>query len=212
MAAEYKPQQISVEAYFELEKNASGICYEYVDGYAYMMAGESFNHDAIKSNIQGILWNFFLRSDECNVYSSDMKTQISEKRYYHPDVVISCDPRDQGTGDLLKYPRVIFEVLSPGTAMRDRTRKMRDYLALPTLEEYVLVSSKSCRMEMYRKEADEWWYYILNSGDQFELRSLGLRFPLMDAYHFERKTPPCMSGDTSESLESELDDEDKFLS
>lgn len=59
MAAEHRPQMMSVKEYFELEKNASGICYEYVDGYVYMMAGGSFDHDTIKSNIQGIFWNFF---------------------------------------------------------------------------------------------------------------------------------------------------------
>ena len=188
MAAEYGPQAISVEEYFALEKNASGICYEYVDGYAYMMAGGSFNHDAIKSNIQGILWNLFLQSDKCNVYSSDIKTLVAEKRYYHPDVVISCDPRDQGTGDLLKYPRVIFEVLSPSTEIRDRTRKMRDYLALPTLEEYILVDSKSYRMEMYRREPEKWAYYMFGPEDQLLLRSIDVRFPVVDAYrkiHFK---------------------------
>lgn len=54
MAAEHQPRLLSVEEYFELEKNEAGVCYEYVDGYVYMMAGGSFNHDTIKSNIQGI--------------------------------------------------------------------------------------------------------------------------------------------------------------
>jgi Uma2 family endonuclease len=57
MAAEHWSQQISVEEYFELEKQNPDICYEYLDGDVYMMSGGSFNHDTIKSNIQGILWN-----------------------------------------------------------------------------------------------------------------------------------------------------------
>lgn len=80
MVSERQPQSISVEEYFELEENTLGICYEYVDGYACMMAGGSFDHDAIKSNIQGVIWSLLLKHDRCNVYSSDMRTQVAEKR------------------------------------------------------------------------------------------------------------------------------------
>lgn len=183
MAAERQPEAMTVEEYFELEKSYPEICYEYVDGYVYMMAGGSFNHDTIKSNIQRIIGNLLAENNRCNVYSSDMKTQIAEKRYYHPDVVISCDPRDRGTGDLLKYPKVIFEVLSPSTEMTDRTRKLRDYLALPTLEEYILVDSASYRMEMYRKEPRKWAYYMFDLEDELELISVDLRFPVAAAYN-----------------------------
>lgn len=183
MAAEHRPEIMTVEEYFDLERNNPEICYEYVDGYAYMMAGGSFNHDTIKSNIQRIIGNLLLENNRCNVYSSDMKTQIANKRYYHPDVVISCDARDRGTGDLLKYPKVIFEVLSPSTEMKDRTQKLRDYLALPAVEEYILVDSASYRMEMYRKEPRKWAYYVFLLEDELELSSVDLRFPVALAYN-----------------------------
>lgn len=188
MAIERQMQPISIAEYFKLEENAAGICYEYVDGYVEMMAGGSFNHDAIKSNIQRIIGNALADSNKCNVYSSDIRTQVAESRYYHPDVVVSCDPRDQGTGDLLKYPRLIFEVLSPSTEMKDRTRKMHDYFALPTLEEYILVDSRNYRVEMFRREPDKWGYYVFGFNDEIELTSLDLRFSVAAAYnkvHFD---------------------------
>lgn len=181
MAAEPWPRQVSIEEYFELEKQNPDICYEYLDGDVYMMSGGSFNHDTIKSNIQGILWNL-LRGKHCRVYSSDMKTKVAETRYFHPDVVITCDPRDQGTGDLLKSPRAIFEVLSPSTELKDRIWKLQNYLALPTMEEYILVSSHTCKMEMYRKEQGKWVYYILGPTDEIELTCMGLHFPVAEAY------------------------------
>ena len=55
MAAEHRLQLMTVEEYFELENNNAEERYEYVDGYVYMMADGSLNHDAIKTNIQGIL-------------------------------------------------------------------------------------------------------------------------------------------------------------
>jgi Uma2 family endonuclease len=181
MVAEHQPRTISVEEYFELEKKNPEICYEYIDGHVYMMAGGSFNHDTIKSNIQGILWTL-LRGNACRVYSSDMKTQISEQRYFHPDVIITCDPRDRGAGDLLKSPRVVFEVLSPTTELRDRTWKLQNYLALPTLEEYILVNAKSLKMEIYRKEHNKWVYSICGPDDELKLSSIGLHFPVAEAY------------------------------
>ena len=111
-----------------------------------------------------------------------MKTQISEQRYFHPDVIITCDPRDQGAGDLLKSPRVVFEVLSPTTELRDRTWKLQNYLALPTLEEYILVDAKTLKMEIYRKEQNKWVYSICGPDDDLELSSIGLHFPVAEAY------------------------------
>lgn len=66
--------------------------------------------------------------------------------------------------------------------MKDRTRKMRDYLVLPGLKEYVFVASKSYRIEIYRREAEKWVYYLFGPGDELELRSIGIRFPVMDVY------------------------------
>lgn len=192
MAAEPRPPLMSVEEYFELEKNSPDICYEYVDGYVYMMAGGSFNHDTIKANLQGIVWNFLLQTKrKCRVHTSDIKTYISEQRYFHPDVVVTCDAQDRGTGDRLKYPHVVFEVLSPSTELADRTWKMQSYLTLPTLKEYVLVDSRSMKVEVYRKEQGKWMYTMYGPADQVELTSLGLHFSLADAYintDFEQET------------------------
>jgi Uma2 family endonuclease len=94
MAAAHRPQPVSVAKYFKREKQHPEICYEYLDGTVSMIAGGSFNHDTIQSNIQGILWSL-LRGKTCRVYSSGMRTRVSETRYFHPDVVITCDTRDQ---------------------------------------------------------------------------------------------------------------------
>jgi len=181
MAAEHRPKTITVEEYFELERSNPEVRYEYVDGYVYMMAGGSLNHDAITSNIQGILWNF-LRGKPCRVYSSDAKVRVNAKRYFHPDVTVTCDPNDRGTIDFISAPRIIFEVLSPSTEMNDRTRKIQNYLALPTLEEYILVDSHALKMEMYRRENGKWVYYVFHSSAELELFSIDFQFSVREAY------------------------------
>ncbi len=172
---------MTVEEYVLLEQNDPDTRYEYVDGYVYAMAGGSFNHDTIKSNIHRILWGL-LRGGKCRVYSSDMRVYISKERYFHPDVTVTCDPRDRGRGDLVQSPRLVVEVLSPSTELKDRTWKLQNYTAHPSIEEYVLVSAQSMKMELYRKEQNKWVYYAFGGDDEIDLASLGVQFPVADAY------------------------------
>jgi len=180
MASERTPT-MSVEEYFELEENNPDTRYEYLDGYVYMMSGGSANHATISGNIYAILKSF-LRGGPCRVYNSDMKVRVSEKRYFHPDVTVTCDPRDRGTADLIQSPRLVIEVLSPSTEARDRGRKLQCYLACPSIEEYLLVDTRSMRIEIYRKEQKKWVYDAFEAGDEVELITLSVRFPVADAY------------------------------
>ena len=179
MAMAIKHQQtMTVEEYFQLEENDPDTRYEYIDGHVYAMAGGTANHGTIKSNIQRILWNL-LRGSKCRVYSSDMKVYISETRYFHPDVIVTCDPHDRGTVQAIQSPRLVVEVLSPTT---DRTWKLKNYRAHPTIEEYVLVDSQSFKIEIYHKENNKWIYEAFENTDEIPLHSLGAHFSLSDAY------------------------------
>ena len=131
-----QPQHIkmSVEEYLVLDRESQDGRYEYIDGYAYMMAGGSANHATISGNIYAILKSL-LRGSSCRAYNSDMKVHVSEKRYFHPDVTVTCDPRDRGTVDFIQSPRLVIEVLSASTEAYDRGRKLQWYLACPSIEE-----------------------------------------------------------------------------
>jgi len=172
---------MTVEQYFQLEENDPDTRYEYIDGYVYAMAGGTANHDTIKSNMQRILWHL-LRSSHCRVYSSDMKVYVSETRYFHPDVTVTCDPRDRGTVQAIQSPRLVVEVLSPTTELIDRTRKLKNYRAHPTIEEYVLVDSQSFKIEIYHKENNKWLYDAYEQNEDIPLHSVGVSFSLADAY------------------------------
>src|SRR2546421_9202890 len=71
MALEHR-QTMTVEEYFLLERNDPDARYEYVDGHIYAMAGGTFNHDTIKSNIQRILWG-------CSVVGNAGSTVLTSK-------------------------------------------------------------------------------------------------------------------------------------
>ena len=88
-----------------------------------------------------------------------------------------------------------MEVLSPTTELTDRTWKLKNYCAHPTIEEYVLVDSQSLKIESYHKEQNRWIYEAFENTDDITLHSLGVHFSLADAYidvEFEETT-----GDTN---------------
>jgi Uma2 family endonuclease len=175
-------QMMTVEEYFQLEENDPEHRYEYIDGYVYMMAGGSLDHDMIKSNIQDLL-RALLRGGSCRVYSSDAKVRVSETRYLHPDVTVTCDPQDRGKKQMIQSPRLVVEVLSPSTERRDRTSKMKLYRAYPTIEEYVLVNTRFPMVEIHRRENGKWVYNVFDENDEITLVSLNLHFPCSAVYN-----------------------------
>jgi Uma2 family endonuclease len=67
------------------------------------------------------------------------------------------------------------EELSPATESVDRGDKLQEYRTLPSLQEYVLVSSTQMAVEVYRRgEGRMWLYYPYQGGDTIRLESLGM--------------------------------------
>jgi len=59
---------------------------------------------------------------------------------------------------------------------------MQDYLRLPTVEAYILVDAKRCKMEIYRREGRKWEYTVLGVEDELELPGIDVHFSVVDAY------------------------------
>lgn len=178
------PQNVSLspDEYIEAEKN-SPVKHEYNDGAIYAMAGASDEHVTIAVNLTAILRSH-LRGSSCRIYSSDMKVNIVEDNcYYYPDVVVSCDPRDRQLKYYKQYPKLIIEVLSESTEAKDRGQKFHHYQNIETLQEYVLVSQETERVEVFRRnQAGLWVLYSFYGDDQVELASLGLSVDLAEIY------------------------------
>ncbi|MGF1677427.1 MAG: Uma2 family endonuclease, partial [Rivularia sp. (in: cyanobacteria)] len=86
------PQQdyITPEEYLQLELG-SDVKHEYIDGYAYAMAGANDAHVTVSLNLATLLRSH-VRGSSCRVYISDMKARIEKSnRYYYPDIMITCD-------------------------------------------------------------------------------------------------------------------------
>jgi Uma2 family endonuclease len=73
-------------------------------------------------------------------------------------------------------------VLSPITEATDRGKKAAYYRACPTIHEYVMVDSEEVFVEVHRREEERWTINTFEPGGSVILESLGIQFPIEDAY------------------------------
>ena len=182
MAVEHSApyERMSLEEYLTLVEHDPQHAYEYLDGRVSMMTGGSPDHSIIGSNLNGLL-QALLRGRRCIVYHSDVYVQLSEHYRVCPDVTVSCDPRDRGAQEVIRYPCLGAEVLSPTPEARDRGQKSLQYRCCPSVQEYLLMSAEFPLVEVFRREKQGFWsLYTLGLDQTIELTSLGLRFPVVE--------------------------------
>jgi Uma2 family endonuclease len=175
--------KISPEDYLEAEKT-SLVKHEYRQGEAYEMVGASDSHVTIAGNLFSLLRSF-VRGKDCRVYIADMKLRIESLNiFYYPDIMVTCDARDQEFTYFKKYPKLIIEILSKSREAFDRGDKFADYRQIETLQEYVLISQTKIQVECFRRNNDNLW--VLNPyNNQDELvnfTSIDFSFSLADLY------------------------------
>ncbi|MDF5710040.1 MAG: Uma2 family endonuclease [Nostoc sp. S4] len=130
--------------------------YEYWDGEVVAMSGGTRNHNRVCANFFKLL-DDALVDRSCEVYIVDVKVQVEpEQKYFYPDVVVTCDKRDINP-QLIQFPCLIIEVLSPSTEAADRGKKFAKYRQSPTLQEYVLVQVEQPGVEVFRRSEQGKW-------------------------------------------------------
>jgi len=179
--AQHKYPTIDVEDYLILDKNSKHARYEYLDGELRMLAGGSPYHSAIIANLT-IAVGRFLQDSSCWIYNSDVQLRLSETRYVHPDVTISCDERDHESEEAIQYPCLVIEVLSPSTEAIDKIKKLAYYQECPAIQDYVMVDSQSIRIEVYHRENDGWKFHTYGPESVITVESLDIQFPIKDIY------------------------------
>jgi len=176
-------QCISLEEYHEIERT-SEIKYEYIDGRIYAISGCTFEHSQIAINTLVALATH-LRGKVCRVVNSDMKVLPldDENPSYHPDVTVTCNPDDyKHDSTIIRSPRLLVEVLSPSTEYKDRGKKLRDYQACPSVEEYAMISTRYQQVEIFYRTGEVWTYRQFTAGQEVTLISMDLTLPISSIY------------------------------
>lgn len=177
--ANCKTAYISEQDYLNAEK-MSEIKHEYIDGEIRAMAGAKINHQRLVMTLGSELYRH-LNGTPWEVFSSDLKVRAdSGKKYFYPDVVVSCN-NENGDSVFTESPRLSIEVLSDSSRRLDKTLKRLVYQNIPSLEEYVLIEQERVEIEVFRK-AENWnptYYYI---DDEITFISIDLTLSVVDIY------------------------------
>ncbi|NET88065.1 MAG: Uma2 family endonuclease [Kamptonema sp. SIO1D9] len=182
MIANLEFPSMTPQEYLEWEPTQE-MRYEYFNGEIVLMTGGTKPHNRIALNLAIALDNQ-LRGGNCEVYITDIKVVIPTRgNYFYPDLVVTCDLRDRNNNQLINYPTLIIEVLSPSTEVFDRSEKFAQYRTIETLQEYVLIHSQRISVEVFRRnEQNLWVLHPYESGDTVTLASVGLSLPIAEIY------------------------------
>lgn len=171
------------EEYLAFEKT-SEIRHEYVDGELYAMAGASKNHNLISGNLY-LLLRGYLRNSGCTTYIADVKVKLPKsKKFFYPDLLVTCDPNDDADEMFVKTPQVIIEVLSPSTQNFDQVKKFQYYRTIPTLQNYLLIHTDDYKVDCFRRQTEDIWTIQFYKGIEAiaHLETLDINLPLTKIY------------------------------
>lgn len=159
--------------------------HEYVGGVAVAMAGGSIEHGRLIARLVALLAER-LAGKPCIALSSDVRVRVrAADRASYPDVlVVRAEIQRDPDGDhAVVNPTLIIEVLSESTEAVDREEKLADFRRLPSLTEYVLVSQRERRIDLYRKSAPRRWSLDeLGRGERVTLASVGVEVSVDEVY------------------------------
>ena len=198
-----RKKYFSAGEYLEFERKAVDK-HEYFDGEIFAMAGSTFEHAVIVTNISTSL-NFQLKKRRCTTSSADLRVHVPATGLYtYPDVITVCsEPQFLADTylDTLLNPDLIVEVLSTSTADYDMGAKFESYRTIDSLREYVLVWQDKKRVARYTKRDDGSWILHDFIGDdvKIDLISVECTLTMDDIYDKVEFAPSAgTSGETGE--------------
>lgn len=138
-----------------MEGNLAPVLYdeprtELIDGKTVAMSPRpTGNHNAVILNLS-FIFRSYLTGKPCRPFGDGMDLYLTEKDHFVPDFMIVCDKNKiKGGGHHVEgAPDFVVEVLSPGTARRDKGHKKAVYERCG-VREYWIISPMERFIEQY---------------------------------------------------------------
>jgi Uma2 family endonuclease len=176
---------MTVQEYIEFEER-SEIRHEFIHGNLFAMPRTTIFHNAICINLTFLL-RTLLPKGMFRIVQENVKIQItSDQDYTYPDVAVTNDQRDLETQNayFVKYPKVIFEVISKTSRTEDSVDKFIRYKNIESLQNYLLVDSEKQFVEVRTKLENGDWESetYLPSDARFPVPALGIELDFEGVY------------------------------
>lgn len=182
-----QPKLYTVDQYFKREEKSKSKNH-FINGEIIKIAGASFNHNKIATNVLvGFANRIKKLREKYHALNSDQKVYIpSKKSFLYPDaLVISGQPEYwEDRKDTITNPLIIVEVLSDATEKFDFFQKFYLYQEIPTFQEYIIVSQKQEAIEQWYKSGENTWTKsnVDSKYGVLKIKSIDIEIPLSEVY------------------------------
>ena len=145
----------TIDDYYALpdEKRA-----ELIDGYFYEMLAPSAIHQQLQLLISVRLYQYITDNNgKCKIFTApfDVKLDEDDKTMVQPDILIICK-KDKLTKQRLEgSPDMVIEILSPSTAIKDHTTKLRKYKEAGVREYWIVDPEKEMVIVYFTDEKNQ---------------------------------------------------------
>jgi Uma2 family endonuclease len=176
---------MSVDEFLAWERRQE-LRYEFDGSVPVAMTGGTVNHSRVASNVVSVLGQRL--PPPGRVVSFDVKT-LTPGRVRYPDAAVTCSPVDVQS-DILPDPVVVFEVLSPSTAVVDRLTKNVEYAATQSIQRYVMLEQVRIGATVFARDGANWVGTVLLDDAVLAMPEIGVELPLRDLYEGVELPPP----------------------
>jgi Uma2 family endonuclease len=157
---EMKPESRGVKLTYEdyVRFPADGNRHELIDGEHYVTPSPNLDHQAIQTNLLGMIWSFLQVNPIGRVFGAPLDVIFSKFDVVEPDVLYVSNGRAEQvlTGEWVHgAPDLVVEIGSKSTRRRDETIKRRLYEQFAVLE-YWIVDPTHHAVKVFRRVGDRY--------------------------------------------------------
>lgn len=157
---------------------------ELIDGRIYdMTPAPSMRHQEIAGELYRIIGNHVKNvGHRCRVFIAPVDVILAQDQVVQPDIFIVCERSKIDKHALVGAPDVVFEILSPSTSKKDRTKKMDLYRRFE-VSEYFLVDPENELVEEFMYSEGRYWVKGSYEGDEvFSIDTISLEIAAKDLF------------------------------
>jgi Uma2 family endonuclease len=174
MSASLKP--LTLEEFLAWERGQS-LRYEFDGVQPLAMTGASLAHNRVTTRLTVALFQNV--QPPCEACGPDLKV-LTPGRMRYPDASVVCGASDSDSDAV--EPTVVFEVLSPSTALTDRRVKALEYASVPGIMAYVMLETERPEISV-RRRSNGWEEETIEGVDaNLSLPEIGVTIPLAAIY------------------------------
>ena len=155
--------------------------YELVGGEIVAMAPGRVRHNITKKRVAAAFDRAVERAGlPCTVLTDGIGVMIDDEHWREPDAAVQCGSVPDPDAIMLDQPLIVVEVISPSSELQDSTKKLAEYLAVPSIMHYLVIDLDARYIVHYqRRETGDVLTHVVRTG-AIELNPPGMTVPFDD--------------------------------